>query len=101
MVAPRGSEGLETLLGIFGEIADLDEFILLGTGDSGFPSRILAGRLGSYLAYCPDPGRRGEPGQAGPEDMAELYAVREINRDTRIFGIIGRPGDAQPITAHT
>ena len=86
MVTPGGSEGLESLLRIYGELADLDEFILLGVGDAGFPSRVLAGKLGSYLAFCPDPG-----GQAGPEDMAELYAVRETGRDTRVFGIIGNP----------
>ncbi len=69
-------------------------FILVGMGSFGFPSRVLAPRIGSFLSYGSDPDEgRGHvaPGQIDPRSMDEVYRLRSQGPDTEVFGIIGNP----------
>ncbi len=74
------------------------EKILLGMGEYGSFSRILAGKLGSWLTYC-SPGRRpASPGfappsaaQLDPRTLVELYRFRRIGPDTSLYGVVGNP----------
>lgn len=59
-------------------------------GEAGLPARILALRKGSALAYAPV-GIETAPGQVSLRDITHLYRAHELNRQTRVFGVIGNP----------
>jgi 3-dehydroquinate dehydratase/shikimate dehydrogenase len=66
--------------------------ILLGMGERGLFSRVLAGRLGSELTYCSAPELTpAAPGHLDPRRLVELYRFRSLDRATRVCGVIGRP----------
>ncbi|MEW5818386.1 MAG: type I 3-dehydroquinate dehydratase, partial [Spirochaetota bacterium] len=67
------------------------EKILLGMGPVGFPTRILAAHLGSFLSYCSQPSRQAAPGLIDPDTLIEVYRFKTIRENTKIFGIIGNP----------
>ncbi|MDC7124917.1 MAG: type I 3-dehydroquinate dehydratase, partial [Spirochaetales bacterium] len=67
----------------------LTDYILVGMGDYGFPSRILAGVFGSMLTFCSS--GKAAPGHVNPEIMSELYNYNNLNENTKVFGIIGNP----------
>ncbi len=87
-------KGIKDLIRIFriGMEWETDNLILLGMGDFGVPSRILACRAGSYLTFCSAGGTRsGAPGHMTLDTLRDLYRVGEIDRDTELYGIIGNP----------
>jgi 3-dehydroquinate dehydratase/shikimate dehydrogenase len=63
-------------------------------GDYGFPSRVLASRLNSYLTFT-QPGETAANavtlGQIDPVTLNDLYGFRTITEKTAIYGIIGYP----------
>ena len=59
-------------------------------GEIGLPARLLALRKGSALAYAPV-STATAPGQVSLQDMKHLYRAHELNRQTRVFGVIGDP----------
>ncbi len=68
--------------------------IIVGMGAYGFPTRVLAPRIGSFLSYSSEPSKGREhvaPGQIDPRSMAELYRYRSLGPTTEVFGIIGNP----------
>jgi 3-dehydroquinate dehydratase/shikimate dehydrogenase len=94
-VLVRGSRDLLRLVRAFRDLEGLEK-ILLGMGEHGLPSRVLAGRLGSWLTYCSPAGGAGDPpaaapGHLAPETLLEQYRFRRIDRETSLFGVIGNP----------
>ena len=70
------------------------ERILIGMGSFGAPTRILAGRLGSFLCYASPPPELSPEAAAGQLDLESLltvYRFRTIGAGTRVFGVIGDP----------
>ena len=65
-------------------------FVAVPMGEVGLPLRILALREGSALAYAPV-GEATAPGQVSLRAMKELYRAHELNRNTKIYGVIGAP----------
>jgi 3-dehydroquinate dehydratase/shikimate dehydrogenase len=59
-------------------------------GEMGTPARILALRQGSALAYAPVE-ESTAPGQISLEEMEDLYRADQLDRNTRIYGVIGYP----------
>jgi 3-dehydroquinate dehydratase/shikimate dehydrogenase len=92
-VTPRSLEDVIRVYRAARETAGMDK-ILLCMGEFGVNTRILADFLGSFLSYAvpkePDL-PPAAPGQLDPRELAELYRFREINSQTRIFGIAGYP----------
>jgi 3-dehydroquinate dehydratase/shikimate dehydrogenase len=69
-----------------------EEKILIGMGEFGRFSRILAAKLGSYLTYCSIAGReQAAPGHLDPRELVELYRFRKQDRETFVCGVIGNP----------
>ena len=60
-------------------------------GDFGFPTRVLASRLGSFLCYTSPAGAVVAPGQVEPDTLASLYRFRGIGPSTAVYGVIGNP----------
>jgi 3-dehydroquinate dehydratase/shikimate dehydrogenase len=106
-VLVRGSGDLLRLFRAYRELEGLEK-ILLGMGEYGLPTRVLAGRLGSWLTYCSPAGDSGQgpqgvggppagslpsaaPGHLSPEAFLDLYRFRRIDRETALFGVIGNP----------
>ncbi|HLE37949.1 MAG TPA: shikimate dehydrogenase [Candidatus Acidoferrales bacterium] len=59
-------------------------------GEIGLPVRVLALRQGSALAYAPVE-QATAPGQVSLEEMKQLYRADELDRRTRVYGVIGNP----------
>lgn len=89
-VTPRSSADLDRFLRAAGS-ADGRERIVLGMGETGFCTRVLAGRIGSMLSYASAPGMAAAPGHVDPRTLAELYRVRSISPGTQVYGVMGNP----------
>lgn len=66
--------------------------IALGMGEFGLMSRVLAPKFNAFLSFAT---LRDEsataPGQPTIDDLLNLYRFRSINKQTRVFGVIGWP----------
>ena len=65
-------------------------FVAVPMGELALPLRILALRAGSALAYAPV-GEATAPGQVSLPQMQQLYRSDQLNRATKIYGVIGDP----------
>ena len=64
--------------------------IALAMGRLGLPTRLLGGRYGAPWTYAASAaGREAAAGQLGADVMAGLYRVREVTKDTRVYGLVG------------
>ncbi len=92
-VTPHTMEEAHAVFRAAKETKDIEK-ILVCMGEFGLCSRVLADRFGSYLTFTSpkEPGLPlGAPGQIDPIELTEFYRFRNINEDTRIFGILGYP----------
>jgi len=87
---PKTTQELLRLMSAYGSLENKPA-ILLGMGDYGIPTRLLAGKLGSFLSYTSEKKDSAAPGHISIEDMTELYRYREINKDTAVYGVVGNP----------
>src|SRR5437660_11198817 len=61
-------------------------------GDLGTPSRVLGMRLGmpyTYAAFNKE--RQIAPGILSFGELQKIYRVESINKDTKVFGVLGDP----------
>ena len=99
----RGSRDQRRLVEACRELQGVEK-ILTGMGEYGSFSRILAGKLGSWLTYCSPPaGEEADhlaapasaglaaPGQLDPGTLVELYRFRGIGPQTVVYGVVGNP----------
>jgi 3-dehydroquinate dehydratase/shikimate dehydrogenase len=61
---------------------------LIGMGDAGIPSRVLASWMGSCWTYAGD---GVAPGQISVARMQEEFRFRRIGARTEIYGLLGKP----------
>ena len=59
--------------------------VVIGMGELGVVSRLLAGRFGSQWAYA---GQGVAPGQLPASRMIDDYGFRRVSESTRIFGVV-------------
>ncbi|XP_010237207.1 bifunctional 3-dehydroquinate dehydratase/shikimate dehydrogenase, chloroplastic isoform X2 [Brachypodium distachyon] len=60
--------------------------------DRGFISRVLCPKFGGYLTFGSlAKGKESAPAQPTAADLINVYNIRQIGPDTRVFGIIGKP----------
>ena len=68
------------------------KLIALAMGNAGTPSRILAGPWGSWLTFASLPGGNATAeGQISADQLESLYRVREIDFETELYGVLGKP----------
>jgi 3-dehydroquinate dehydratase/shikimate dehydrogenase len=65
-----------------------DGVILIGMGDCGLATRVLARRFGSRWTYA---GLERQVGQLTPAELVESYRFRSITEATEIYGVVGSP----------
>jgi 3-dehydroquinate dehydratase/shikimate dehydrogenase len=68
------------------DIARDGNAVVIGMGDAGAPTRLLAARFGSKWSYA---GNGIAPGQIVARRMVEEFRFREIGATTRVFGVLG------------
>jgi len=76
--------------------SDGKPFILLGMGNIGQPTRILAKKLGSLVCYASAApnvfqAELAAPGQIDPETLNTLYGYEQIGPQTLVYGVVGNP----------
>jgi 3-dehydroquinate dehydratase/shikimate dehydrogenase len=93
-VTPHSTEDVLKVFKAARETAKLDK-ILLCMGEYGAATRILAEKMGSFLSYSSALTEADAPmaaaGQMDAKELSELYRFREINAETRVFGVLGFP----------
>ncbi len=62
--------------------------VLIGMGEFGVASRVLASHFGSCWTYA---GHGAAPGQLPVARMIDDFGVRRVSAGTPIYGIVGRP----------
>ena len=60
--------------------------VVLGMGDAGVPSRLLAAHFGSSWSYA---GHSVAPGQVPADRMANEFRFRWVTRATAVYGVAG------------
>ena len=69
-----------------------NKIIAFCMGPVGLPSRILTLRFGGLVTYASlDKGHESAPGQIPVQELTDVYRVKEIGQETRIFGLVGNP----------
>lgn len=66
-------------------IARVGRAVVIGMGEAGVPSRLLAARYGSAWSYAGD---GVAPGQLPAHRMLDLFRFRQVGAGTRIFGVV-------------
>ena len=61
--------------------------IVVGMGEAGVPSRLLASQYGSRWTFA---GNAVAPGQMPAKRMCETFRFREVRDRTRLFGVVSR-----------
>jgi 3-dehydroquinate dehydratase / shikimate dehydrogenase len=67
------------------DIGAAGDAVVIGMGEAGVPSRLLAAHYGSRWTYA---GRGVAPGQLPAETMADDFHFFRIGPETRIFGVV-------------
>ncbi|CAM6127337.1 unnamed protein product [Calypogeia fissa] len=66
--------------------------ITLVMGQKGEISRILAAKFGGFLTFGTlAKGQESAPGQPTLEQLIKVYRVKEMGRDTKVYGLAGNP----------
>jgi len=90
-VMPQSTEDLPILAEAFRQLKG-EEKILIGMGEHGLFSRILAPKLGCFLTYCSVSGAEAAaPGHLDPRTLVELYRFRMQDQETFLCAVIGKP----------
>jgi 3-dehydroquinate dehydratase/shikimate dehydrogenase len=66
--------------------------IPIAMGEAGTWTRILGLAHGAYLTYASlDTGGETAPGQLTAREMIDVYRVKELDLETKVYGVIGDP----------
>ncbi len=61
-------------------------------GELGTTSRILTGKFGGFLTFASlAKGKESAPGQLTIDELSKTYHFKDINKETKLYGIIGNP----------
>jgi len=68
------------------------KIIPIAMGDAGKWTRILGLAHDAYMTYASlESGNETAPGQVTAKDLVEVYRVKDLDKDTQVFGVIGDP----------
>jgi 3-dehydroquinate dehydratase/shikimate dehydrogenase len=65
-----------------------DHTILIGMGECGLATRVLAKKFGSLWTYAGD---QHQIGQTTASDLLDRYRFRGLTENTAVYGLVGRP----------
>lgn len=78
------------------EIARGGGAVVIGMGDAGVPTRLLAPRFGSRWTYA---GTGVAPGQIPASQMVDTFRFRDIGARTALYGVTGTTAIQSPLPA--
>jgi 3-dehydroquinate dehydratase / shikimate dehydrogenase len=93
VVTPRSVADVGRLLAFAARMRDDGgtPLIALALGPLGLLTRVLAGRYGAPFTYAAaSTGAESAPGQIAATVMADLYRVRNVTAETKVYGVLGR-----------
>ena len=68
------------------------KIIPIAMGEAGKWTRILGLAHGAFMTYASlDEGDETAPGQVTARDLVETYRVKELNKSTEVYGVMGDP----------
>ena len=85
-VTPQRLSDCVPLLTLGVGASDADRRIVIGMGDYGLPTRLVAARFGSAWTYA---GGLRDIGQVTPASLINEYRLRSVSDTTAIYGIVG------------
>jgi 3-dehydroquinate dehydratase / shikimate dehydrogenase len=66
--------------------------IVIGMGMAGMMTRVLGLSRGAMLVFAAlKRGAESAPGQPSIDELVNLYRVRQLTRESEVFGVIGKP----------
>ncbi len=68
------------------DVAAAGPTVVIGMGDRGVPSRLLAAHFGSRWSYA---GHGAAPGQVPASVMVEEFRFRAVHAGTAVYGVVG------------
>lgn len=72
--------------------AEDKKIIPIAMGDAGKWTRILGLAHGAFMTYASlESGGETAPGQVSASDLIDVYRIRELDKYTKVFGVIGDP----------
>jgi len=77
-----------TLLELGAEAGRQRGLVLIGMGECGLATRVLAGRFGSSWTYA---GSDSQIGQPPAQTLLDEYRFRSVTSSTDVYGLVGRP----------
>ncbi|MDX9898247.1 MAG: type I 3-dehydroquinate dehydratase [Spirochaetia bacterium] len=93
-VSAKGLRDIDTVFRLFDRGEGRAERVVVGMGEYGFCTRVLAQRLGSMLVYASAKGAGLEPaapGQLEPLTLLYTYSTKKYDGDWNLYGIVGGP----------
>ncbi|MCP4267447.1 MAG: shikimate dehydrogenase [Candidatus Brocadiaceae bacterium] len=61
-------------------------------GELGYISRILTSKFGGFLTFASlEKGKESAPGQLTVNELSKTFHFNDINKETKLYGIIGNP----------
>jgi 3-dehydroquinate dehydratase/shikimate dehydrogenase len=91
-VTPRGIADVARLLTLADRVQKTGPrpLVAIAMGPLGVLTRILAGRYDAPFTFaCADAQEAVSPGQIEASLMSDLYRVREVTKETRVYGVVG------------
>jgi len=92
VVTPRSIADVGRLLAFAARVRDEGgtPLIALALGPLGTVTRVVAGRYGAPFTYASAAGgQESAPGQIPAAQMADLYRVRDVTAQTKVYGVLG------------
>jgi 3-dehydroquinate dehydratase/shikimate dehydrogenase len=90
-VMPKSTKQLPMLVDAYQQLRD-EEKILIGQGEFGLFTRLLATKLGCFLTFCSVSGTQVTArGHLDPRTLVDLYRFKKQDRDTFVCAVIGNP----------
>ena len=86
------SDSLAALRLLDRALAERRTLVVIAMQEAGMMTRVLGPSRGSFLTFGSlARGHESALGQVTCEELRHLYRIRDLSRDTRIVGIIGKP----------
>ena len=81
-------DSVADLARLTGVAANHEPAIVIGMGDAGIATRVLAARFGSRWTYAGD---SVAPGQLPASRLLHEFRFRRVRSDSAVYGLLGRP----------
>lgn len=91
-VTPDDVTGALPVWKLIKEQGSKKNIIPIAMGDAGKWTRVLSPAYGAFMTYASlDEASKTADGQITARDLTEVYRVKDLDRDTQVYGVLGDP----------